>query len=76
MTILLNLSMLWNAHPFSSEHNKSPNQLWIRGLHELAGTNSRICKEIWEPSSDVSKIRTNESLYTLSTIYTCQNSDF
>ena len=66
----------WNAHPFSSEHNKSPNQLWIRGVHELAGTNSRICKEIWEPSSDVSKIRTNESLYTLSIIYTCQNSDF
>ena len=47
----------WNAHPLSSEHNKSPNQLWIRGLHELAGTNSRICKEIWEPSSDVSNIR-------------------
>ena len=66
----------WNAHPFSSEHSKSPNQLWIRGIHELAGTNSRICKEIWERSSDVSKIRTNESLYTLSIIYTCQNSDF
>ena len=48
----------WNAHPLSSEHKKSPNQLWIRGLHELAGTNSRIGKEIWEPSSNVSKIKT------------------
>ena len=43
----------WNAHPLSSEHNISTNQLWIRGLHELAGTSSIICKEIWEPSSDV-----------------------
>ena len=43
----------WNAHPLSSEHKKSPNHLWLRGLHELAGTSTRICKEIWEPNSNV-----------------------
>ena len=48
----------WNAHPLSSEHNKSPNELWMCGLHEFTGTNSGIYKEIWQPSSDVSKIKT------------------
>ena len=57
----------WNAHPLTYEHNKSPNQLWINlqlryDLHKLAGTSSGICKEIWDPSSDVSKIRTISSI--------------
>ena len=52
----------WNAHLLSYEHKKSPNQLWIRDLHKLAGTSSRICKETWDPSSDVSKIRTISSI--------------
>ena len=44
----------WNEHPLSSEHNKSPNQLWIRGLHTISGSGSRISQEVWEPSNDVS----------------------
>lgn len=36
----------WNAHPLSTEKNKSPNQLWITGLHKIIGTNSLICREI------------------------------
>ena len=52
----------WNAHLLSYEHKKSPNQLCIRDLHKLAGTSSRICKETWDPSSDVSKIRTISSI--------------
>ena len=51
----------WNAHPLSYEHNKSPNQLWIR-TYILTGTSSRTFKETWDPSSDVSKIRTISSI--------------
>ena len=43
----------WNHHPLSTEGNKTPNQLWITGLHRVAGTGSNIDKEIWEPNSDV-----------------------
>ena len=51
----------WNAHPLSYEHNKSPNQLWIRDLHKLAGTSSRICREIWDPSSDALRCHKSDS---------------
>ena len=51
----------WNAHPLSYEHNKSPNQMWIR-TYILTGTSSRTFKETWDPSSDVSKIRTISSI--------------
>ena len=51
----------WNAHPLSYEHNISPNQMWIR-TYILTGTSSRTFKETWDPSSDVSKIRTISSI--------------
>ena len=42
----------WNAHPVSTENNLSPNQLWIRGLLEIANSNNRIAQDVWqsEPS--------------------------
>jgi len=43
----------WNAHPLSSSHNMTPNQLWISGLHAIAGSGSTIDKEVWEPLNDV-----------------------
>ena len=44
----------WNAHPISTSHNMTPNQLWISGLHMIAGSGSRVDKEVWEPENDVS----------------------
>ena len=44
----------WNNHPLSTEKNMSPNQLWIHGLHSIAGSGSTIDKELWEPQNDVS----------------------
>jgi hypothetical protein len=44
----------WNCHPISTERNQTPNQLWISGLHKIAGSGSSIDKDIWEPESDVS----------------------
>lgn len=46
----------WNSHPLSTERNFTPNQLWISGLHKIAGNGSVIDKEIWEPQTDVSLI--------------------
>ena len=43
----------WGHHPLSSEHNQSPNQLWISGLHKIQETGSRISKEVWEPKTEV-----------------------
>ena len=43
----------WNHHPLSTEKNRTPNQLWISGLHKVAGTGSKIDEEVWEPRSDV-----------------------
>ena len=37
----------WDNHPISSEGNASPNQLWISGLHRIAGSSSTIAQEIW-----------------------------
>ncbi|XP_028412583.1 uncharacterized protein LOC114535478 [Dendronephthya gigantea] len=37
----------WNAHPMSTENNLSPNQLWIRGLLEIANSDNRIAQDIW-----------------------------
>jgi len=36
----------WNYHGLSSEKYRNPNQLWIKGLHKVFGTNSRIDKEV------------------------------
>ena len=44
----------WNRHKLSSMHNLTPNQLWIMSMHDMADKNSRVAREIWEPSTDVS----------------------
>ena len=44
----------WNCHKLSSMHNLTPNQLWIMSMHDMADKNSRVAREIWEPSTDVS----------------------
>jgi hypothetical protein len=36
----------WNVHPVSTENNLSPNQLWIRGLMEIANSNNGIAQLI------------------------------
>ena len=41
----------WNNHPLRTEKNKSPNQLWIHGLHRIVGSGSTIDKELWEPQN-------------------------
>ena len=47
----------WNAHPVSTENNFSPNQLWIRGLMEIANSNNRIAQDTWQAeTSDVRKM--------------------
>ena len=38
----------WNAHPVSTENNLSPNQLWIRGLMEIANSNNCIAHDTWQ----------------------------
>ena len=43
-------SLGWNFHPISSERNSSPEQLWIEGLHFVAGTGSRVDLESWTMS--------------------------
>jgi len=43
----------WNAHPLSSNHNMTPEQLWISGLYAIAGSGSLIDQEVWEPANDV-----------------------
>ena len=46
----------WNAHPLSTEKSMTPNQLWISGLHAIAGNGSKIDSEVWEPQNDASVI--------------------
>lgn len=35
---LVNWQRAYIYHPLSSEHNKTPMQLWVRGLHEAMGS--------------------------------------
>ena len=51
---LREFSESWNMHKISSAKNKTPNQMWIAGLHDLAGHSSSIISdEIWEPTNQV-----------------------
>ena len=43
----------WNHHPLSSEKNQTPTQLWIKGLHGILGSGSRVDRELWEPRNEV-----------------------
>lgn len=44
----------WMKHPMRTEHNLSPEQLWIRGLQQIARSGSSIANEVFETISDVS----------------------
>eukprot|EP00794_Sanderia_malayensis_P001848 gene1848-2081_t len=42
----------WDCHKLSSESSYSPNQLWILGMHELAGKeNTALGEEFWKPKN-------------------------
>ena len=43
----------WDNHPMSTEHNSTPNQLWITGLFNIANANNVISQEIWQTSGEV-----------------------
>ena len=44
----------WAKHPMRSEHNMSPEQLWISGLQKIAGSGSLISNEVFESIDEVS----------------------
>jgi len=44
----------WMKHPMTSERGFSPEQLWTRGLQEIAGSSLNIAKEVFEDLNDVS----------------------
>ncbi len=45
----------WNAHKMRTERSMTPNQIWIKGLHDMVGQEgSRVAEEFWQPSNDVS----------------------
>lgn len=47
----------WDCHKLSSVGSYSPNQLWIRGLHDVAGKeNTTLGDEFWEPTNEVRMI--------------------
>ena len=44
----------WAKHPMRSEHNFSPEQLWISGLQRIAGSGSLVANEVFEDLNEVS----------------------
>ena len=44
----------WAKHPMRSEHNLSPEQLWISGLQKIAFSDSLITNEVFENVNEVS----------------------
>ena len=44
----------WVKHPMRSEHNMTPEQLWVSGLLAISGSGNNIAKEMFESLSDVS----------------------
>ena len=44
----------WNNHKLSTERNKTPLQLWVRGMFDVSNTNHRAAREFWEPTTEVS----------------------
>lgn len=46
----------WVKHPMRTEQNLSPEQLWVKGLQQIANSGSTISKEVFEFVTEVSKI--------------------
>jgi len=51
---LSEFSQGWNNHGLSTERSKIPIQLWISGMFDMANSNHRAAREVWEPRTDVS----------------------
>ena len=59
---LQSFCQIWNHHPLRSEHNKTPQQLWISGL--LSGSNDTAAQEgVLNPTSEVSQTSYNNIRY-------------
>ncbi|XP_068670218.1 uncharacterized protein [Montipora foliosa] len=46
---LSEFSQGWNNHGLSTERSKTPIQLWISGMFDMASSNHRAAREMWEP---------------------------
>ena len=57
----------WIQHSMSSEHNKTPMQLWTQGMLSLAGSTSCIAREMFEDLVGI--IRTSFILYIHQLLY-------
>ena len=44
----------WNNHKLSTESNKTPLQLWVRGMLDMANSDHRVAREFREPTTEVS----------------------
>ena len=42
----------WNLHPLSSEHCRSPNQLWVEGMHSSANSGLTCANELFHAVGD------------------------
>ncbi|XP_067050641.1 uncharacterized protein [Acropora muricata] len=49
---LSEFSQGWNNHGLSTERSKIPIQLWISGMFDMANSNHRAAREVWEPRTD------------------------
>ena len=43
----------WDNHPMGTEGNLTPNQLWIRGLYNVASSSGRVATEVWQNMTQV-----------------------
>ena len=50
---LANFVSGFNSHGLSTEGNKTPNQLWIQGMFNMANSTHRVAREMWEPQNEV-----------------------
>ncbi|CAB4027765.1 PREDICTED: uncharacterized protein LOC107327086 [Paramuricea clavata] len=42
----------YNNHGLSTEGNKTPTQLWIQGMFNMANSSHRTAREMWEPRTE------------------------
>ena len=55
----------WAKHPMRSEHNLSPERLWISGLQRIATADSNIANEVFEEVSYLYVITISLNYYNL-----------
>ncbi|XP_067050637.1 uncharacterized protein [Acropora muricata] len=59
---LSEFSQGWNNHGLSTERSKIPIQLWISGMFDMANSNHRAAREVWEPRTDAVKFSERASI--------------